>query len=179
MILCKASRVEILSAIFAAFFILCILSRTILCGIFLTKTGKAKIMQLFLIKNPDDTQIVPYKLARIVFAETQGASLQIAEAMASMIYNIHIKYDKSFEDISNDKNIFDALDEKSKRHKYMNVDVNDRKFLMCLRVIKTMMHGCLPDSVFGATKFHHTDIIPQWAIARGYIAECEDILFYL
>lgn len=136
-------------------------------------------MQLALIKNPDDTQIVPYKLARIVFAETQGASLQIAEAMASMIYNIHIKYDKSFEDISNDKNIFDVLDKKSKRHQYMNVDVNNRRFLMCLRVIKTMMHGVLPDSVFGATKFHHADIIPQWAIARGYIAEYEDILFYL
>ena len=136
-------------------------------------------MQLVLIKNPDDTQIVPYKLARIVFAETRGTSLQLTEAMASMIYNIHIKYNKSFMDIANDKNIFDVLDEKSERHQYMQVDINNRNFLMCLRVIKTMMRGNLPDSVFGATKFHHADIIPQWAIARGYIAECEDILFYL
>ncbi len=179
MILYKASRVEILSARFADFFILVFHPAHFCAGFFLTKTGKAKIMQLVLIKNPDDTQIVPYKLARIVFAETGGVSLQIAEAMASMIYNIHVKYDKPFEEISNDKNLFDVLDEKSKRYEYMNVDINNRKFLMCLRVIKTMMHGALPDSVFGATKFHHADIIPQWAMARGYIAECEDILFYL
>ena len=49
-------------------------------------------MQLVLIKNPDDTQIVAYKLARIVFAETGATSLQIVEAFASMIYNIHVKY---------------------------------------------------------------------------------------
>jgi len=136
-------------------------------------------MQLVLIKNPDDTQIVPYKLARIVFAETNAVSLQIVEAMASMIYNIYIKYNKSFEDIAEDKNLFDALDEKSERHQYMNVNIDDRKFQMCLRTIKTMMHGNLQDTVFGATKFHHANVIPQWAIARGYILECEDILFYL
>ena len=136
-------------------------------------------MQLFLIKNPDDTQIVSYKLARIVFAETTGSSLQSAEAMASMIYNIHIKYNKSFEDIASNKNIFDVLDKNSLRHKYLDVDINNRKFQMCLRVVKTMMRGNLPDNVFGATKFHHSDIIPQWAMSRGYITECEDILYYL
>ena len=50
---------------------------------------------------------------------------------------------------------------------------------MCLRVVQKMMHGNLSDCVFGATKFHHSDIIPQWAIARGYIAEFDDVLFYL
>lgn len=136
-------------------------------------------MQLVLIKNPDDTQIVVYKLARIVFAETGAISLQIVEAMASLIYNIYTKYDKSFEDIANDKNIFDVLNSSSPRHKYLDVDSDNRKLQMCVRIVKTMMHGNLKDSVFGATKFHHTDVIPQWAIARGYIMECEDILFYL
>lgn len=136
-------------------------------------------MQLYLIKNTDDTQIVSYKLARIVFAETNAISLQIVEAMASLIYNIHNKYEKSFQDIATDKNIFDVLDEKSERHQYLSVDANDRKFQMCLRVVKKMMHGNLRDTVFGATKFHHSDVIPQWAISRGYITECEDILFYL
>lgn len=136
-------------------------------------------MQLILIKNPDDTQIVSYKLARIVFAETNAMSLQIVEAMASLIYNIHIKYEKSFEDIAKDKNIFDVLNEKSERHKYLDIDINDKKFQMCLRVVKKMMHGNLQDTVFGATKFHHSDVIPEWALSRGYITECEDILFYL
>ena len=136
-------------------------------------------MQLVLIKNPDDTQIVSYKLARIVFAETMGISLQATEAMSSMIYNIHIKYKKSFKDIACDENIFDALNKNSKRYKYLDVDINNRNFQMCLRVVKTMMRGNLPDSVFGATKFHHSDIIPQWAMSRGYITECEDILYYL
>lgn len=136
-------------------------------------------MHLNLIKNNDDAQIVSYKLARIIFAETGGDSLQSVESMASMIYNIHIKYDKSFENISNDKNIFDALDEKSQRHEFLNVVANDRKLQMCLRVVKTMMRGNLPDTVFGATRFHHADIIPVWAMARGYIAECDGILYYL
>ena len=136
-------------------------------------------MQLVLIKNLDDSQITAYKLARIVFAETNGNSLQSVEAMTSMIYNIHIKYEKSFEDIATDKNIFDASNKKSVRNKLLSVDVNNRKFQMCLRTVKTMLHGNLRDSVFGATRFHHTDVLPQWAIARGYIFECEDILYYL
>lgn len=136
-------------------------------------------MQLNLITNPDDTQTVSYKLARIIFAETGGDSLQCAESLASLIYNIHIKYDKSFENIARDKNIFEVLDEKSPRHEYLNIDVKDRKFQMCLRVVKTMMRGNLPDCVFGATRFHHTDTIPTWALSRGYIFECKDILYYL
>ena len=136
-------------------------------------------MQLVLIKNPDDTQIVAYNLARIIFAETSAVSLQAVEAMASMINNIHIKYEKSFEDIATDKNIFDSLNKISPRNKFLSVDATDRKFQMCLRIVKTMLHGNLRDCVFGATKFHHADVIPQWAIARGYIFECEDILYYL
>ena len=115
----------------------------------------------------------------IIFAETGGGSLIAVESMASMIYNIHIKYEKSFENIARDKNIFEVLDEKSPRHTFLNVDANDRKLQMCLRVVKTMMRGNLCDCVFGATRFHHTDVIPMWAMARGYIYECGDILYYL
>ena len=136
-------------------------------------------MQLTLIKNNDDTQIVSYKLARIIFAETNAVSLQIVEAMASMINNIHIKHNKSFESISKDSDLFECLNQKSSRYQNLSTDVNDRKFQMCLRTVKTMMRGNLRDTVFGATKFHHANVIPMWAMSRGYIAECEDILFYL
>lgn len=136
-------------------------------------------MQLNLFQNTDTDVIVSYKLSRIVFAETGAVSLQIVKAFASMIYNIHIKYQKSFESIAKDSDIFECLNHKSKNHELLNVDANDRKFQMCLRVVKTMMHGNLKDTVFGATKFHHANIIPQWAMSRGYISECEDILFYL
>lgn len=136
-------------------------------------------MQLNLFQNTDTDAIVSYKLSRIIFAETRAVSLQIVEAFASMIYNIHIKYQKSFESIAKDLDVFECLDIKSKNHKLLNVDAHDRKFQMCLRVVKTMMHGNLKDTVFGATKFHHANVIPQWAMARGYISECEDILFYL
>lgn len=136
-------------------------------------------MQLQLIENPDNTKYVLYKLARIVYAETLATSLQITEAMSSMIYNIHIKYDKSFIDIANDSNLFESLNKKSPRHKYLQVSVNDRKFQMCLRVVQKMINGNLRDFVFGATNFHHTDVMPQWATSRGYIAEFDDVLFYL
>ena len=65
-------------------------------------------MQLNLIENPDDTQKVSYKLARIVYAETLAQSLYVVESLASMIYNIHQKFNKSFDDIANDKNIFES-----------------------------------------------------------------------
>ena len=136
-------------------------------------------MQLLLIKNDDDTRIVSYKLARIIFAETDAQSLQVVEAMASMINNIHNKYNKSFESISKDNDLFECLDKKSSRNEKLNVEANNRKLQMCLRVVKTMMRGNLPDTVFGATKFHHANVIPNWAMSRGYISECEDILFYL
>jgi len=146
-------------------------------GFIFNQTGQN--MQMTLIENTDNTKIVPYKLARIVYAETLASSLPVVEAMASMIYNIHIKFDKPFEKIADDKNIFDVLDDNSPRHQYINVCVCDKKFQMCLRVVQKMMHGNLRDTVFGATKFHHADVIPQWAMARGYIAEIDDVLFYL
>ena len=136
-------------------------------------------MQLNLITNTDESKIVQYKLARIVYAETNAQSLSVVEAFASMIYNIHIKYNKSFEDIAEDSETFVSLKEKSNRHKNLSVPVTDKKFQMCLRVVQTMLHGNLRDYVFGATKFHHADVIPDWATSRGYIAECADILFYL
>ena len=125
------------------------------------------------------SKIVPYKLSRIVYAETNAKSLSLVEAFASMIYNIHIKYNKSFVDIANDNDLFESLNANSGRHDLLNVNANDRKLQMCLRVVQTMMHGNLRDCVFGATKFHHVDVMPGWAMSRGYIAECEDILFYL
>ena len=136
-------------------------------------------MQLTLIENPDNTKSVLYKLARIVYAETLASSLRITEAMASMIYNIHIKYNKSFEDIANDSILFESLNNESVRHEYLNIPISDRKLQMCLRVVQKMMRGQLRDCVLGATNFHHTDVMPQWAISRGYIAEFDDILFYL
>ena len=167
-----------MSAVFAVFFILYFCLCIFLHGLFLTK-NRGKNMQLTLIKNNDDAQIVSYKLARIVFAETEAKSLPLIEAMTSMINNVHIKYGKTFDAISKDSDLFECLNTKSERNEKLNIDANDRKFQLCLRTVKTMMRGNLPDSVFGATKFHHTNIIPDWAMARGYISECEDILFYL
>ena len=136
-------------------------------------------MQMTLIQNLDNTKIVPYKLARIIYAETGAISLALVEAMASMIYNIHIKYDKSFDDIAQDNNTFDALNENSPRHQCLSVAANDRKLQMCLRIVQTMMRGHLRDTVFGATQFHHDGVIPDWAMSRGYIAEIDGVLFYL
>ncbi len=179
MIYYVTSRIENLSTLAVDFFILDTNSPHIfLCGFFYKKqTGQ--MMQLTLIQNSDDAKIILYQLARIVYAETLATSLPAVEAMTSMIYNIHIKRNKSFEDISHDKNLFESLNENSDRHKYLHVNADDKKFQMCLRTVQTMMHGNLRDYVFGATNFHHTNIMPDWARSRGYIAEFDDLLFYL
>ena len=136
-------------------------------------------MQLVLIENPDNTQNVLYKLSRVICAETSASSLQLVEAMASMVYNIHVKYGTTFEDISENEKIFSCLNPKSIRHENLTIIPSDKKFQMCLRVVNKMLHGNLHDTVFGATKFHHVDVLPEWARARGYIAEFDDVLFYL
>lgn len=136
-------------------------------------------MQLSLIKNTEPSKSVPYKIARIVFAETQAKSLRSVEALTSMIKNISVVSGLSFEQILADKNLFESLNIESKNHHYINVTPDDKKFQLCLRVANRMLHGSLPDCCYGATKFHNENYIPEWAMSRGYIADIDGLLFYL
>ena len=137
-------------------------------------------MQLDIIKNPDESQIVIYKAARVIYAESYPTTLPAVEALTSMVQNIMMQYDKSLMDVVSDKNIFDSLNENSLRHQYINTDIkNNRAFQMCVRVVERMMHGGLADSVFGATRFHHAYEMPEWATSRGYIADVDGLLFYI
>ena len=91
-----------------------------------------------------------------------------------------IKTNRDLSDVVSDENIFDSLKADSPRHKYLQVDIkNNRAFQMCLRVVERMIHGRLGDTCFGATCFHRTDEMPDWATSRGYIADIDGVLFYL
>ena len=136
-------------------------------------------MQLELIHNPDESQAEIYKIARVIYAETYMPTLPSVEALVSMIKNIVIKYNRNITEVVSDKNIFDSLKDDSPRHKHLSVDANNRAFQMCLRVVKRMMHGDFPDCCFGATRFHRADEMPDWAVARGYIADVDGLLFYM
>lgn len=137
-------------------------------------------MQLTIINNPDESQVAIYKAARVIYAETFPTTLPAVESMASMIGNIMTKTNCDLTDVVSDKNIFDCLDESSPRHKYINADIKDNRALqMCVRVVERMIRGSLPDTCFGATRFHHADEMPDWATARGYIADVDGLLFYL
>ena len=150
----------------------------LLCaGFFFLQMGET--MQLELIKNPDESQIAVYKAARVIYAETYPTTLPAVEALASMIKNIMTQSKKDLLDVVSDKNIFDSLNDKSLRHQYINADTkNNRAFQMCVRVVERMMHGGLMDSVFGATRFHHVNEMPNWATSIGYIADIDGLLFY-
>lgn len=135
-------------------------------------------MQLELIRNPDESQIEIYKIARVVYAETYMPTLSAVEALASMIKNITIKSNRNVMDVISDENIFGSIKTDSPRHKYLSVDANNRAFQMCVRVVGRMMRGNLDDACFGATRFHRADEMPDWAVARGYIADVDGLLFY-
>ena len=135
-------------------------------------------MQLVLIHNPDETQSVIYKIARVIYAETYMPTLAAAEALASLIKNISTKLNRDVADIAKDKNLFSVLNPESPRHKYLSVDANNRAFQMCLRVVKRMVYGDLPDTCSGATRFHRADEMPDWATSRGYVADIDGLLFY-
>jgi hypothetical protein len=139
-----------------------------------------KYMQMEIIKNPDESKIVIYKAARIVYAETFPSTLPVVEAFVSMIGNIMTQTKRDLVDVISDETIFPSLNKKSPRHEYINVDAkNNRALQMCVRVVERMMHGGLPDMCFGATRFHHVDELPDWAMSRGYIADIDGVLFYL
>lgn len=136
-------------------------------------------MQLTIIKNTDSAKAIQYKIARVVYAETLCSSLSAVEALASMIENVSVAHSREFSDIVEDASIFESLCEKSQRHKYLQDDCRTREFNMCLRVVQRMINGDLPDCCSGAVKFHRAAAMPEWATARGYIAEIDDLLFYL
>ncbi len=136
-------------------------------------------MELNIISNPDVTQCPAYKIARVIYAETYMPTLPAVEAMASMISNIAKQSNRDVVDVVDDVDIFGAVDSKSPRHKYMNVSVSNRAFQMCVRVAKRMLRGVLPDKCSGATRFHRADELPAWAMARGYIADIDGLLFYI
>ena len=143
-------------------------------------TTEKEAMQLEVIQNPDESQIAIYRAARVIFAETYPTTLASVEAMASMIKNIMDKSGQQLIDIVSDKNLFDSLNENSPRHQYINMDIKDNRALqMCVRVVERMIRGGLPDTCFGATRFHRTDEMPDWATSRGYIADVDGLLFYL
>ncbi len=81
-------------------------------------------------------------------------------------------------DIITDKEIFNSLCEKSSRHSLISVDTKNRGFDMCLRVVARMMRGDLSDVCNGATRFHREDVMPKWAMSRGYVADIDGLLFY-
>lgn len=156
------------------------LGRTFLCGRFIFAiTGEYTNMKLQLIKRPNGAQSIPYKIARAVYAETNAKSLRVVEALTSMIKNNAVSTGNNIEDIISNNNLFIAQNNQSINANTVDNENSNRGFQMCLRVAQRMLNGGLPDCCYGATCFHHADVIPQWATARGYIADIDGLLFYI
>ena len=138
-------------------------------------------MQMTLVKNPDPSgnASLAYKIARVVFAQTGGVSLTLVCAFTSMIQNFSNASGVAVSDFIVDKSVFPALDKFDRNHSRLHVSANSRAFQMCVRTAHRMLMGMLPDTCYGATRFHYCDEIPAWATSRGYIADIDGILFYL
>ena len=135
-------------------------------------------MRLSLINNLDVGAMDKYEIARAIYAEGGGRSLCTAEALASMIANASIATQRAPIDIVRDVAMFTSRNQTSPRHSGWHVRSDDPGFMMCLRVTSKMLKQNLGDYCNGATCFHHEDQLPDWAVARGYVAECGGILFY-
>ena len=136
-------------------------------------------MQLTILEAHDEKMTLAYAVARIVYAETLAKSLCVVEALTSMIANSARVRNEKVAKIISDSELFESLNIESIRHEYLSVDASRSDFQMCLRVALRMLHGNLPDMCHGATKFHREELLPKWAIARGYIADIDGILFYI
>ena len=135
-------------------------------------------MHMTLIKNTDTSASLAYKIGRIVYAQTGAISLNLVEAMTSMIHNISKSSGLGYLEIIENRDLFDVLSDYSSNHNRLMVPANDRGFQMCVRVARRMLSGGLGDKCFGAVRFHSADVIPDWATARGYIADIDGFLFY-
>ncbi len=136
-------------------------------------------MNFTVVNNTDMSAGLAYRIARIVYAETGAQSLPGVEALTSMIQNYSNKSGIEISDLISDENIFRVLSDKSPYHERLVVCPIERGFRMCLRVAQRMLRGGLPDCCHGATRFHHANVMPEWARARGYIADIDGMLFYL
>ena len=136
-------------------------------------------MNLRLIKNPDESRKLSYQVARVVYAETSASSLAAVEALVSMIDNASRATGKSIAQIIYDTDMFESLNTTSVRYEMLSVPPTCRAFQMCLRVVTRMLGGGLPDMCRGATLFHRSESMPDWARARGYILDIDELLFYL
>ena len=135
-------------------------------------------MEITLIKNDDDNQITAFKLARIIFAETGGHSLRAAEALASMIYNLHKSTNRELSEIITDKEIFECLNKNSTRYSLLTSDINSRGMQMCVRIVQRLSKGRIQSDIMNTTRFHREDLSPDWAALLGYVAEIDGLLFY-
>jgi hypothetical protein len=147
-------------------------------GIFLFITGGRFIMEFKVIEIQNESMALAYAIARVVYAETLAKSLRVVEALTSMISNVVRCDNRNIKDVISDKTLFESLNSESNRHKFLSVDASRRDFQMCVRVAQTMQHGCLPDMCNHATRFHRDELLPEWALARGYVADIDGILFY-
>ena len=136
-------------------------------------------MPLTVISNPDESKRPQYTIARVLYAETGATSLRAVECLASMIANISRLSGVAPEMVVMDSNLFDVHNAASPNHQLLSVAARGRGFDMCLRVAVRLLHGTLSDQCCGATKFHHADTMPDWAVSRGYILAVDDLLFYL
>lgn len=135
-------------------------------------------MQLEITSVSCETMALAHSIARVVYAETGGRSLRVVEALTSMISNSAQKNNQPIREVISNKMLFESLNSDSIRNSELNVNANKREFQMCVRVAVRMLHGKLPDMCCGATLFHRTELLPNWAVARGYIADIDGILFY-
>lgn len=146
------------------------------CVVFLLP--RETMMDMKLIKNTDTSMCLAYKIARIVYAETGARTLPGVEALTSMIKNLSDMSGQSILDIIQDSNMFTVLKSTSPNHERLFIHASDNAFQMCVRVALRMLRGGLPDTCYGAVRFHHSNTIPDWAMARGYIADIDGMLFY-
>ena len=135
-------------------------------------------MQFKLLEMQNESIALAYAIARVVYAETLAKSLRVVEALTSMISNVAKRDNRNIKDVIQDKTLFESLNRESNRHKFLDIDASRHDFQMCVRVAQTMMHGHLPDMCNHATRFHRDENLPAWAVARGYIADLDGILFY-
>lgn len=126
-------------------------------------------------------------LARTIWGEARGETLQGKEAVANVIIN-RLKISRArgkfwwgntLEEVCQKPFQFSCWNEDDPNYtKILAVTEDDPQFAICLRIARRALNGVLTDHTNGADHYHADHVTPKWAHSRVPAAVIGNHIFY-
>lgn len=139
------------------------------------------------LNDLSETARITDTLARTIWGEARGESLDGKEAVANVILNRAKKakqlgrfwWGNDIEEVCLKPYQFSCWNENDINYrKLLAVDSDDPNFAICQRIARRAVNGLLTDNTNGADHYHAIGINPSWTEGRVPVAEIGHHIFY-